>query len=44
MAEEMSSISIHPETIGNEADFELEEVHGTGNGCAVVTGQVVPPL
>jgi hypothetical protein len=44
MAEKMSSISIHPETIGIEADFGLKVVHGTGNGCPVVTGQVVPPL
>jgi hypothetical protein len=44
MAEKMSSISIHPETIGIEADFELEAVHGTGNRCAAVTDQVVPPL
>jgi hypothetical protein len=44
MAEKMSSISIHPETIRIEADFELKVIHGTGNGCAAVTGQVVPPL
>jgi hypothetical protein len=44
IAEEMSNISIHPETIGIETDFKLEAIHGTGNGCAAVTGQVVPPL